>query len=235
MARLMRFAFSTRGALLRQLRFVHGMHSVEWNVTTSNHTKDGPHPVAIAYWVDENDVPIEVKTREDALNPNEALSELGHWLTDRIDAVGEVKASSGPRLGPARERTQRSGSVEEVCAPLLLRPYFAISTLRRRDVFGDPLGTIDVESDSLETSGMSCSWFVTLRTGPLRSRRATLRITPSPSGNITVLQLMPQESRRFYTRSFVKAGVPALDEVGQRISRVCSAVRIERQRATRRI
>lgn len=182
-------------------------------------------PVAIAMWVDEHDEPLPVAPVGGDPDPSEALAQLGHWVADRLDAAGDLKAAPGPRLGPGQERTSRSGSTEEVCAPLLVRPHIAMRALLEADVFGQGLRTIDVDGSSLDSNGVSCSWLASVRTGLFRSRDATLRIGPSPSGNITVLQLMPQHTRRFYTRSFVRAGITAVDEVGGRLARICSISR----------
>lgn len=183
---------------------------------------DATHPVAVALWVDEHDVPIEAPLDADGPELGDVLATVGAWVAERVDDAPELKAAAGPRLGPAQERSKRSGSVEEVCAPVPIRPRIAHQAIRQRDVFNDVRRIIDIDVDSFENQGNWCSWLASVRTGPLRRRDATLRIGPSPSGNLTVLQLMPQETRRIYTRAFVRAGVQAVDEIGRSLSRACS-------------
>ena len=51
----------------------------------------------------------------------------------------------------------------------------------------------------------------------IRRRAATLRIGASPSGNLTVVELVPKARRIFFTGSFVRFGVPAVEEMCKRL------------------
>jgi hypothetical protein len=175
-------------------------------------------PVAVACWIGDDGEPIRPPQPSES-DATEALSDIGHWLAHQIDVAREVTAASGPRLGPDVDQTIRTGSSEEVVAPALIRPHVAMTALRRGEVFDDQVSGMRIQRDSLETNGASCTWRATLRTGLFRERKATLRVGPSPSGNMTVLQLVPRSPRRFRTRSFVEAGVPAIQELSEQLSR----------------
>jgi hypothetical protein len=179
---------------------------------------DSERPVAVACWIGDDGEPVAPPqpTETDAA---EALSDIGHWLAHRIDVARDVKAAPGPRLGPEVDQTRRTGSAEEVVAPVLIRPQVAVTAVRRGEVADDHVGGMRIQHDSIQTNGTSCTWQATLRTGLFRERKATLRISPSPSGNVTVLQLVPRSPRRIRTRSFVEAGVPAIQELSEQLSR----------------
>ena len=64
------------------------------------------------------------------------------------------------------------------------------------------------------------SWKASVHTGRFRRRRpAELTVHPSPSSNLTVLELIPDRPRRFRTKRFVHTGVEAVDLLGRRLSR----------------
>lgn len=182
-------------------------------------SKKSEGPVAVACWIGDDGEPIQPPEPRDSADVAETLADIGSWLAHQIDAAREVKATSGPRLGDGGARTTRTGSREEVVAPVMIRPQIVMTALRQGQVFEDDAGGIHILHDSIETNGMSCTWMATLRTGRFRERKATLRIGPSPSGNVTVLQLVPQSPRRIRTRSFVEAGVPAIKELCEQLRR----------------
>lgn len=187
---------------------------------TARSNEQNDRPIAIATWIDEEGEPIEPPEQ---IEPAQALSELSHWIAHQVEARGDIQATAGPRLGPPPERTRRTGTGEEVVSPMLLRPELVLSAVRNGGVFDRPLQRMCIHIDSLDTAGLSCTWFTTLATGMFRDRAATLRIGPSPSGNLTVLQLVPQRTRRFRTKAFVDAGIPAVDEVCDRFREVFGA------------
>lgn len=172
-------------------------------------------PIAVACWIDEDGNPLEPP---EPIEPSQALGDLSHWLAHQVESAGEIHATAGPRLGPPPERTRRTGSSEEVIAPMHLRPQAAVKAVRRGGAFDRPLRHMRLHRDSFATNGVSLTWLTTLRTGLFRRRAATLRIGPSPSGNLTVLQLVPQKPRRYRTGAFVQAGLPAVDEICDRLA-----------------
>ena len=180
-------------------------------------------PASFAYWIGDDGEPIGPLGVPEPVNPVESLREVGEWCSHQIGKAREVEAAPGPRFGQAAGQAQRTGSTEDVVEALWLRPAIATAAARRGEVFNPPLERLTIEADSLEMSGGSCSWQVTVQTGRFRTREATLRIDPSPSGVFTVLQLVPAHPRRVRTRSFVAAGVPAISQLSNRLALVRTA------------
>jgi hypothetical protein len=174
--------------------------------------------VSLAQWIDDDGEPIEPLGTPEPVNPTEALRDVGEWLSHQIERARETEAAPGPRFGQAADQAQRTGSSEDVVVAVPLRWSAAAAQARRGEVFDPPLRHLRIEIGSLEIHGDSCSWQATVRTGLYRKRTATLRIDPSPSGILTILQLVPASVCRFRTQSFVRAGVPALREFSERLS-----------------
>lgn len=174
--------------------------------------------VATGYWIDDNGEAIGPIGPSELANPVEALQEVGQWCSHQIDKAREIEARPGPRFGQPADQVQRTGSSEDVVAALRVSPAVVVAVARRGDIFDPPLKCLTVKIDSLEISGRSCSWQATLKTGRYRRRPATLRIEPSPSGVLTILQLVPASSRRYRTRSFVTAGALAVSQLSDRLA-----------------
>lgn len=176
----------------------------------------GPErPVPLAYWIDDDGEPL---APPEPLDPAEALRDVGEWFSHQIERARQTEAAPGARFGQAADQAQRTGSSEDVVVALPVRSSAAAAAARRGAVFDPPLRRLRIEIGSLEIHGGSCSWQATVRTGLYRKRTATLRIDPSPSGILTILQLVPESACRFRTHSFVRAGVPALRELSERLS-----------------
>lgn len=173
-------------------------------------------PVATATWIDDDGKAIEPD------GSVESFVDVGLWMAHQIETVRDATATPGQRLGRAAERTHRSGTKEEIVTPLPIRPDAAIEAISRGQLFDPSLDNLTVAPETLETRGFSCSWRATVRTSTFRSRRATLRIGPSPSGNLTVLQLVPLRARRFRTTAFVETGVSVIESLGQRLMHTAS-------------
>lgn len=172
--------------------------------------------VATARWLDEADDEGDVQVVQSA-EPVESFIDVGQWLTQQIEAARETRAAPGSRLGPTPEPTFRTGTREEVVAPVALRPQTAVGVIRRGRLFDPPIDSLDISAGTFENRGLSCSWQATVRMSLFRTRRATLQIGPSRSGNLTVLQLIPSRARRLQRGTFVEVGVNIVQTVGQRL------------------
>jgi len=111
-----------------------------------------------------------------------------------------------------------------VVAPVPVLPGRASRALHTGALFADPLPGLTVDVDSLEIGSHGSSWDATVTWGRLRrrTRRAILRAYPSPSANLTVLELVPARSTAIRTRSFIRAGVPAIATLCSRINRAAA-------------
>ena len=67
------------------------------------------------------------------------------------------------------------------------------------------------------------SWSATLHTGRVARRAATLRLRPSPSNRLTLIELVPTRAPYYRTDAFVRVGVPAVRELCMRLGRAATA------------
>ena len=153
------------------------------------------------------------------------------WILGPLsDATDHAGRRSGPPLrhgpktvrpGGTGDRPTRGGGREDVVAPVHVLPGPASRALHSGDLFDDPLPGVTVDVRSLEVGANGSSWNATVTCGLLRrrARPATLRAYPSPSANLTVLELVPRRSTLLHTRSFIRTGVPAIAALGSRINR----------------
>ncbi len=145
---------------------------------------------------------------------------LDVWATgvETLGPLRDFRARPGHRLGPAIGRSRRRGHHEEIAQPVGVRPYTATEVVLSGDLFVEPIPSLEVDGASRTLEGDSVRWKAFLRTGPLgRRRTATLYLHPSPSANLSVIELIPSKRRRIQTQRFVRAGVIAVDVLGRRL------------------
>ena len=157
----------------------------------------------------------------------EVVRDSGHWLSERVDHARDYRANPGPRLGGGADQIRRRGTSEEVQTPLALRPQEALRLASAGSLMAEDIGAISVDTSTCRsertTQGLGrLSWTVSVRTGHVMRRRASLRLRPSPSNRLTIVELVPERARWFRTGAFVRAGVPAVRELCDRI-RVAAA------------
>ncbi len=142
--------------------------------------------------------------------------------TDAINQLREVRATPGPRPGVVtRNRVERRGEIEDVVQPVLVRPGAVRRVLAAGDLFHEPIPGLEVDLESRQIHGDEVAWKATLgRRRFRRGRRASLTLYPTPSANLSVIELIPARHRRFRTRQFVEAGVPVVETVGRRLRRL---------------
>ena len=204
--------------------------STSWNyavISTQTLIETRP-PLLVAQWIDDNGDPILPLSEIDSFgslevpSTAESLRELSEWCSNQVDKAREVEAAPGPRFGHAGGQPQRTGSREDVVTAIWLNPAVAAIACKHGEIFDPPLSRLHIDASSLRSQGRSCSWQATVRTGRYRTRSAVLRIDPSPSGVFTILQLVPERGRLIRSRSFIAAGVPAIDQLSNRLAKVLS-------------
>lgn len=154
-----------------------------------------------------------------------------HGQADRVwsgmtlnDDGPEASTSSGHRgrrgqlPGGYDDRKSRSGGREDVMAPVPVLPGVASHALHSGELFQRPIPGMTVDVESLEVDARGSSWKAVVDCGRLRPRPATLRAYPSPSLNLTILELVPTRPRLIHTRAFVKAGVGAVATISRRLT-----------------
>lgn len=173
-------------------------------------------PEIVVYVPGPDGEPVELPEPPTA---GESLRVLGSRVGTRLEHVRDVHAATGQRLGPVTDRPDRRGASEEVLVPLLLDPARAAEAVLDGSLFESPLGQLWVIPESMCSDHRGLSWEARVRTGLFTRRAATLRLYPSPSANVTVLELIPDRPRLVRTRAFVRVGVGAMRELALRLSR----------------
>ena len=174
----------------------------------------GEEPELIIWFPGPDGRPIE---SEPPRSTEEVLRDAYHAVKPKFDQVRERGSTPGFRPGGFADRPARSGVRGEVVTSLLVRPRRAAGIAEKGDLFDPPLRGVKVDERSAAKAGPGLSWPVTVRTGMLSSTRATLRLQPSPSANLTVLELLPDRLSRWRERSFVRVGVTAVDQLAGRL------------------
>lgn len=152
----------------------------------------------------------------------EPRPDIGTTLAAGIRQLSQTTAAPGHRAGGDSDRGTRQGCDEEVVTPVLVSPDLAASAMADRRFFRQTPTGLEVDADSLQVDRGGLCWQATLRTGHLCTRTAKLRLSSSPSRNITVLELIPEDRRLIRTKSFVRRGVPAIGELASRLSLLSS-------------
>ncbi len=171
--------------------------------------------------VDDGDSDIEVHQPPDPLEVGPALRGAGRWIGDQVGQGGGYQAARGPRLGPVVDSASRRGSSEDVVTPVLVPPGLALAESVTETALASPVGPLTVDASPAtaprESELTPRSWPARLRTGVVGRRSAILRLRPSPSLNLTIIELVPTRAPWFRSKSFVRAGVPAIAELAARI------------------
>ena len=130
------------------------------------------------------------------------------------------RARPGRRPGGYEDRKGRSGGREDVMTPVAVLPGIASRVLHSGALFQHPIPGLSVDRESLESDAGGSSWKATVECGRFRRRprKATLRAYPTPSLNLTVLELVPTRPRLIHTRSFVDVGVQAIVTLSERLA-----------------
>lgn len=134
-----------------------------------------------------------------------------------FDQAKNRRATPGFRLGGGGDRPDRRGVLGEIITSVLISPSLTSAMVAEGNLFSPPLARITVDHRSLDASPLGLTWQVTVRTGVVTKRKATLRIEPSPSANLTILQLIPNSPRWLRERAFVRAGIKAMDQLSSRL------------------
>jgi hypothetical protein len=147
----------------------------------------------------------------------EQLRRAATALHTGLDHARRLHARSGPRIGagPATVASAREGTRTEIVRPVLLDPWLAWELAGSGRLFADPIPHLRVGEPRAETP--QPAWAASLRTGRLKRRAAELHVTASPSFNVTVLELVPASRRRTGARSFLRAGLQAVEELAHRL------------------
>jgi hypothetical protein len=136
-----------------------------------------------------------------------------------IDHARQFHAKAGPRMGshPTTVATTREGTKSEIIRPVLLDPWQAWEVAGSGRLFDDPIPRLTIDRGPKPPHSTYPTWTASLRTGWMKHRAAQLQVSASPSFNVTVLELIPARPRRTGNRSFLRVGLPAIEELARRL------------------
>jgi hypothetical protein len=136
-----------------------------------------------------------------------------------IDHARQFHAKAGPRMGshPTTVATTREGAKSEIIRPVLLDPWQAWEVAGSGQLFADPIPRLTIDRGATPPHSTYPTWTASLRTGWVKHRAAQLQVSASPSFNVTVLELIPSTPRRTGNRSFLRVGLPAIEELARRL------------------
>jgi hypothetical protein len=136
-----------------------------------------------------------------------------------IDHARQFHAKAGPRMGshPTTVATAREGTKSEIIRPVLLDPWQAWEVAGSGELFAEPIPRLSIERGPKPSQSTYPVWTASLRTGWVKHRTAKLQVSASPSFNVTVLELIPETPRRTGNRSFLRVGLPVIEELARRL------------------
>lgn len=155
----------------------------------------------------------------------EPLLDLKAISVDAVRQLREIRATTGQRPGVLTAGAARDGHREEIFQPVFVPPLAARDIFLTDALFGAGNPRMDIDRSSRRDLGDTLTWRVKVHIGRWRrSRPALLYFHPSPSANLTVLELIPDRPRRFRTKHFIRVGVIAIDTLGLRLTRAARTV-----------
>jgi hypothetical protein len=158
----------------------------------------------------------------DGLAPvGDQLRRAATVIHDGLDHARRFHARAGPRMGtnPAAIATTREGTKSEIIRPVLIDPWRAWEVAGSGQLFAEPIPRLRIDQGPHPPQTTYPVWTASLRTGWVTHRAAQLQVSASPSFNVTVLELIPAARRRIGKRSFLRVGLPVIEEVARRLEK----------------
>ena len=118
---------------------------------------------------------------------------------------------------PAAVATTREGTKSDIIRPVLLDPWQAWEVAGSGELFAEPIPRLSIDRGPTPAQSTYPVWTASLRTGWVKHRSAQLQVSASPSFNVTVLELIPARPRRTGNRSFLRVGLPVIEELARRL------------------
>ena len=156
---------------------------------------------------------------DDATPVGDQLRKAVTALHEGIDHARQFHAKAGPRMGahPTPVAPAREGKKSEIIRPVLLDPWQAWEVAGSGQLFAEPIPRLRIDRGPNSPHVTYPMWTASLRTGWVKHRAAQLQVSASPSFNVTVLELIPATPRRTGNRSFLRVGLPVIEELARRL------------------
>lgn len=128
------------------------------------------------------------------------------------------------RPGPSMLQSDRKGAGDDIIHAVRADPVIAITAMLGGSPLDPPIPGLRVALSSKVTDHRGVTWAASVRPpcSP-RRRRARLRVYPSPSTNVTFIELIPDRPRRRRSRGFIRAGVRIGETLGNRLIALAGA------------
>ncbi|MEM7285941.1 MAG: hypothetical protein AAF480_06280 [Actinomycetota bacterium] len=133
-------------------------------------------------------------------------------------AKADRAMATANRPGPSMQQSDRKGAGDDVIHAVRADPEIAITAMLDATPLSPPIRGLQVTIASRVADHRGVTWKASVRPpfSP-RRRRARLRVYPSPSTNITFIELIPDRPRRRRSAGFIRAGNRITEILGNRL------------------
>lgn len=133
-------------------------------------------------------------------------------------ARSERARTAANRPGPSMLQSDRKGAGDDIIHAVRADPAVAISAMLAGGPLRPPIGGLRVAPASLVADHRGLTWLAWVRPrGSARRRRVRLRVYPSPSTNVTFIELIPDRPRRRRSAAFIRTGARIAESLGNRL------------------
>ena len=122
------------------------------------------------------------------------------------------------RPGPSMLQSDRKGAGDDIIHAVRADPVVSITGMLGGGPLDPPIRGLQVALATKVTDHRGVTWTASVRPSfSPRRRRARLRVSPSPSTNVTFIELIPDRPRRRRSAGFIRAGVRITEALGNRL------------------
>ena len=133
-------------------------------------------------------------------------------------AKAERALATATRPGPSMQQSDRKGAGDDVIHAVRADPEVAITAMLDGTPLEPQIRGLRVAVASKVADHRGVTWKASVRPAfSPRRRRARLRVYPSPSTNITFIELIPDRPRRRRSAGFIRSGVRITEALGNRL------------------
>ena len=119
--------------------------------------------------------------------------------------------------GAAPAAPPRQGQRGEVVQPVMVRPDAAVERARSGALLVPEIRRLRVVTQHPDDSDGVVSWAVEVTHWPIGRSDAVLRVGPTPSGNLTVVEILPAPIHWIRRRTFERSGIRIALELSRRL------------------
>lgn len=133
-------------------------------------------------------------------------------------AKADRALASANRPGPSMQQSDRKGAGDDVIHAVRADPELAITAMLEGFPLEPAIRGLRVTVESMVADHRGVTWKASVRPAfSPRRRRVRLRVYPSPSTNITFIELIPDRPRRRRSAGFIRSGARISEVLGNRL------------------